>query len=132
MGLRKYFDFKNAAIGSAIMGGAVYLINSEHETLEALTAGAKQAAYTFSVGGIMMRFCENIRNSNMKNKILKSIIYPTLATASLTYGLHSAKGTPEPVNSTIPTMVVAPIGFAIWQRLKRKQDKLEDKLGDSK
>jgi len=130
MNIKNYFDMKNAAIGAGIMGGIVYLVNSSHETSEAITAGAKQTVYTFLVGGAMMKLCENIVNSNASQKVIKSIVYPTLATVGLTYGLHSLKGTPEPELSTLPTAIIAPIGFSIWQKMKKR--KLEDNLGKDK
>lgn len=131
MNLRNYFDLKVGSIGSTCMGAGVYLINRfGHEDYEALIAGGKQAAYTFLVGGSMTKLCERIARSDVSHKVVKSIVYPSLITIGLTGSLHFLKGTPEPVKSTIPTLIGAPIGFTIWQRRIRR--KLEESLEDKK
>jgi len=54
---------------------------------------------------------------------------PSLTTIGLTYGVHRLKGTPEPERSTIPTVIVAPLGTAFWGSRKRNQrDSLDDFL----
>lgn len=41
-----------------------------------------------------------------------SVILISTITSCLVYLLHSIKGTPEPFYSTIPTIILAPPGFA--------------------
>ncbi len=43
------------------------------------------------------------------------------AAGALVLGVHSTRGTPEPLSSTIPTIILSPISFAIWGVRKRKQ-----------
>ena len=109
--------------GAIVLGTIVFIINFDHGFFPALTASAKQAAYTLLAGGLMMRLTENIASSFSKEwlAILLATFIPSIIAVTLTYGVHSLKGTPEPLNSTIPTMVMAPFGFLWWAVRKRKQ-----------
>lgn len=109
--------------GAIVLGTIVFIINFDHGFFPALTASAKQAAYTLLAGGLMMRLTENIASSFSKDwlAILLATCIPSIIAVTLTYGVHSLKGTPEPLNSTIPTMVMAPFGFLWWAVRKRKQ-----------
>ena len=84
--------------GGLFLATIVFFINFDHGAVNALIAATKQGIYTFLAGGTMMRIAE-----------------------TFTYIVHSAKGTPEPFNSTIPTMILAPWGFLWWAIRKRKQ-----------
>ena len=110
-------------IGAIVMGTIVFFINFDHGIVPGLTAALKQAVYTFLAGGTMMRITENI--ASYFNRDLPSIFFavltPTLIAVTLTYILHSIKGTPEPINSTIPTIILAPWGFLWWAMRKRRQ-----------
>jgi hypothetical protein len=123
LGNNKYFDPKMGLAGAVVLGIIVFIINFDHGVLPALTASSKQAAYTLIAGGFMMRLTENIAASFSKNwvAIFLATFIPSIIAVSLTYGVHSLKGTPEPFNSTIPTMVMAPFGFLWWALRKRKQ-----------
>lgn len=127
----KYFDYKMGLAGALGMGAIVYYINSEYGIDQASIAATKQAVYTFFIGGAAMGVCENLA-TNLKNKKLAraaSTIIPSLATIGLTYLLHETKGTPEPFNSTIPTILLAPPSFIIWGNRKRNQlEKIIEKL----
>ena len=123
LGHNKYFDLMAAGLGATFMGGAVYAANLKYGLDAALTPALKQAAYTFCMGGLVTRVCENlavgIRNKNFA--IASSVIIPSVFTIGLTYLLHSLRGTPEALESTIPTMIVAPLGTLFWGNRKRKQ-----------
>jgi hypothetical protein len=123
LGNNKYFDPKMGLVGASVLGIIVFFINFDHGFFPALTASAKQAAYTLLAGGLLMRLTENIASSISKNwlAILLATFIPALFAVTLTYGVHSLKGTPEPFNSTIPTIVMAPFGFLWWAFRKRKQ-----------
>jgi hypothetical protein len=118
-----YFDVKTATLGAAIMGPTVFLINYYHGTDSAYIAAAKQAAYTFLVGGSMIRMCENLTTSFKNPKVSKAmaVIIPSAITFGLTYGIHSLKGTLRPFVSSIPTLLLAPPAFAFIARRKIRQ-----------
>jgi hypothetical protein len=71
----------------------------------------------------MMRISENlsIQFHSVMVSISLAVVIPTILAVTFTFIIHSAKGTPEPLNSTIPTMVFAPLGFLWWSLRKRKQ-----------
>jgi hypothetical protein len=123
LGNNKFFDPKMGLVGAIVLGITVFIINFGHGAWPAFTASTKQAAYTLLAGGFMMRLTENIASSFEKNWLAISLatFIPTAIAVILTYGVHSLKGTPEPFNSTIPTMVMAPFGFLWWAVRKRKQ-----------
>ena len=125
LGKNKYFDPIMGMVGGLIMGGIVYIINSDHGVGPALIAAAKQTTYTFFAAGVTMKLSENLatypRNRQLAN--LASVVIPTIVTVGLTYVVHSLKGTPEPFESTIPAMILSPLGFIWWNYKKRKQQK---------
>ena len=110
-------------VGALVMGTIVFFINWDHGIGLGLIAATKQASYTFLAGGIMMRITENIAAYFTSNfvAIFLAVLTPTIIAVTLTYLLHSLKGTPEPLNSTIPTMILAPWGFLWWAARKRRQ-----------
>ena len=118
-----FFDPKMGAVGALILGTVVFFINYDHGIIWGITAALKQGAYTFMVGGILTRLCENLASMIKKEfmAILAAVVIPTTISLILTYSVHSLKGTPEPLNSTIPTLFMAPWGFLWWARRKRKQ-----------
>jgi len=105
------------------MGTIVFFINWDYGLLAGLIAALKQGLYTFLAGGIMMRLTENIASRFSKEFVAISlaVLVPSSIAIILTYILHSLRGTPEPLNSTIPTMILAPFGFLWWALIKRKQ-----------
>lgn len=123
LGNNKYFDPKMGLAGAVVLGTIVFFINFDHGIWPALTASSKQAAYTLLAGGIMMRLTENIASFFSKDwlAIALATFVPSIIAVMLTFGVHSLKGTPEPLNSTIPTMAMAPFGFLWWAVRKRKQ-----------
>jgi hypothetical protein len=105
------------------MGCIVYWINADHGFWSALPAALKQAAYTSIAGGILTRICERMayKFENFAFSIFMGSLVPSVIAVTLTFGVHMLKGTPEPLNSTIPTMILAPMGFVIWGLRRRLQ-----------
>lgn len=112
----KYFDPVTATAGALILAGIVFWINFDHGSIKALTAAGKQGAYTFLAGGFLMKFCENTAQYFEKKylAIFMAILLPSILAVGLTLIVHTIRGTPEPLNSTIPTMLMAPMGFGWW------------------
>lgn len=124
----KYFDFKIGLAGGLVMGIIVFFINynATAELTGAFTAAIKQGIYTFFFGGSIMKLCEIIavRISSKKLAVFLATLIPSFISLALTYALHSLKGTPRPIESTIPTAVFVIPSTAVWGYLKRKkQDK---------
>ncbi len=118
-----FFDPKMGAVGAVILGTVVFFINYDHGIIWGITAALKQSAFTFFIGGTLTRLCENLASAIKKEylAILAAVAIPTTISLMLTYTVHSLKGTPEPLNSTIPTLMMAPWGFLWWALRKRKQ-----------
>ena len=123
LGNNRYFDPKMGLAGALVMGTIVFFINWDHGIGQGLIAASKQSVYTFLAGGTMMRITENIASHYRQQFIalFLAVLTPTVIAVILTYLVHSMKGTPEPVNSTIPTLLLAPWGFLWWAIRKRKQ-----------
>jgi hypothetical protein len=109
--------------GALFLGIIVFFINVDHGYMPATTAALKQGVYTFFMGGLIMKLCENlsIRFENRSLSIFLGIIIPVIVTTLATFLVHSLRGTPEPVNSTIPTVVFGIPSFSVWAIRKRKQ-----------
>ena len=116
-------------LGAMIMGSVVYWVNADHGFWAAIPAALKQATYTAVAGGFLSRFCEKtaIKFDNKTKSIILGTILPTILAVTMTYGVHILRGTPEPVNSTIPTMVLAPWSFLWWaMRMRNINDRNKD------
>lgn len=121
----QHFDSKSGFMIAGVMGGVIWLINSDHGILPATTAALKQMAYTFIVSGFTVKMCENlaIKINNRTSALMLSMLIPSAITILATYTVHSLKGTPEPFNSTIPTMIGSPIFLLYWgwRKIKRSE-----------
>ena len=120
----KIIDYKMAIYGALVMGGVVFSINynTDNGISGAITAALKQATYTFFLGGIFMKGCEHLA-TRIKNKIVAIILaslIPSIITLILTYNVHKLKGTPKPLESTIPTLIIIP-ATVIWGYKRRKE-----------
>jgi hypothetical protein len=117
----KYFDLKMGIVGGLFLGTVVFLINFDHGTVNALIAALKQATYTFFAGGFMLRLTENVATSidGFYKAIFTACLVSTTVAVTLTFIVHSLRGTPEPFYSTIPTMVFSPWGLERLQLLPR-------------
>ncbi len=120
----RFIDYKMGIAGAFVMGGIVFAINyfSTEEITGSITAALKQGSYTFLLGGSLMKSCEYLatRINPRYFAIALSVIIPSVFTLFLTYKMHQLKGTPKPVESTIPTVIIIP-ATAIWGWKKRKQ-----------
>jgi uncharacterized protein YacL len=121
---QKFIDYKIGIAGAIVMGGIVFGINyfSTYEILGSITAALKQGAYTFLFGGTLMKGCEYLATSIKKRSValILSVVIPSVLTLILTYTMHNLKGTPKPLESTIPTTIIIP-ATAIWGLKKRKE-----------
>jgi len=126
----RHVDPKMAVAGAAFLGGAVFAINYvEHGVLGASTAAAKQALYTFFVGGFVTRTCERIsvRGERRWLSVAAGVAAASAIAFALTFLLHSLRGTPEPLLSMIPTVLSAPPALAVWGLRKRRQQRGEER-----
>jgi hypothetical protein len=123
LGNNRFFDTKMGFAGAFVMGAIVFYINSDYGFTAGLIAGLKQSIYTFFMASINMKVCENIaiRYKNVKLSIFLAVFVGTIMTVVGTYIVHSLKGTPEPIASTIPTIILSPPTLLYWALRKRKQ-----------
>ncbi|MBI3167520.1 MAG: hypothetical protein HYZ22_03525 [Chloroflexi bacterium] len=128
---RRHFDSKTGFMIAGVMGGSIWFINSDHGFLPAATAALKQMAYTFLVSGFTVKMCENlaVKINHKTAALVLSVLIPSAITIFATYAVHSLKGTPEPLNSTMPTMIGPLFFYCIGDGEKmRKSEKGEEKL----
>jgi hypothetical protein len=122
---KKFIDFPSAFAGAIIMGVIVGIINMRYGAWPATTAALKQALYTFLLGGAIIRLLYFIVLT-IPGKItglILSVLIASLITIALVYLVHSIKGTPLPVQSTLPTVFLAPPGF-FFLALRKKRNSL--------
>jgi hypothetical protein len=121
---RKYIDYKMAIYGAFVMGSSVFCINyfSTYDLIGSITASLKQGSYTFLFGGILMRGCEYLatRIETKKLAITAAVLIPSVFTLILTFSIHSMKGTPKPLESTFPTLIIIPATL-VWGIVKRNE-----------
>jgi hypothetical protein len=118
----RFIDYPSAIVGAIIMGLIVGAINISHGWWPATTAALKQAAYTFLFGGMMIRLLYIIVLA-IPGKFPAtaiSVISVSILTILLVYLLHNLRGTPMPLESTLPTVFMAPPGFFFLARRKKK------------
>ena len=114
-----------ALFGAVIMGMIVFFINLDHGYFAASIAALKQAAYTFFLGGALLKILE-VMVMAIKSPFLAlfiAVMITTLLTVSLVYYVHTLRGTPKPFDSTLPTICLAPIGFFAVAFKKRFGDR---------
>ncbi|MEA3479161.1 MAG: hypothetical protein U9R60_13325 [Bacteroidota bacterium] len=120
----KYIDYKMAIAGAIVMAIIVFSVNyfKTSEMAGSLTAAIKQGVYTFFFGGFIMKTCERLSISIRKSfwAILLAIIIPSAIAITLTYIVHSLKGTPLPLESTIPTAILI-IPATLWWSLRKRR-----------
>jgi hypothetical protein len=73
-----------------------------------------------------MKGCENLATKIKKRTlaIVAAVVIPSAFTLILTFTLHNFKGTPKPLESTIPTLLIIP-ATAVWGFKKRNQIELQ-------
>ncbi len=111
--LDKHIDYPAAIAGALVLGTIVFLINYDHGYDSAMVAAAKQATYTFFAGGYMVRLNERISLAldPAVAAVSAGVVCSGTLAVSLTYLVHSLRGTPEPFNSTLPTLLLLVPGF---------------------
>ena len=122
---KKYIDFRMGVAGAVVMASIVFYINyhGTQDTWGASTAALKQGTYTFFFGGVIMRMSELIATGviNRRVALIAACIIPSLVSLSLTFGVHSLKGTPKPIGSTIPTAIFVIPSTLVWGFIKRRK-----------
>ena len=110
----RHIDYGGAITGAVVLGSIVLYINLDHGLESALVAAAKQATYTFFAGGYMVRLNERLALAFEPAALgVGAGMFGAGGLAvSLTFLVHSLRGTPEPLNSTLPTLILATLGFA--------------------
>ncbi len=116
-GIRYYFktyiNVRMGLLSGIFLGAVVAYINREYGFFPALIAGLKQGAYTFLFGGSIIKLCEYLATryeSSIKSWLLGALI-PTAITLSAILIVHHLRGTPRPLASVLPTLLLAPPGF---------------------
>lgn len=127
----RHIDYRGAVAGALILGSVVYYVNHDHGAAGATTAALKEATYTFFAGGYMMRLNERI--SLAVNPAALGVLAGVLGAGglavTLTFIVHSLRGTPEPLNSTIPTVLLVLLGFTFlssWTRYKLAREQISE------
>ncbi len=122
----QYIDYSAAWKAALFLGTIVWCINLAHGPWAALPAALKQASYTFFVAGFIVRLCEvlALRYQPHIPALLLATLIPSCIAVGLTFLVHSLRGTPEPLFSTLPTLLLAPPSFAVWAWRCRKQQGL--------
>lgn len=113
------------------MGTASGAFNYEHGIQAMITAGVKQAGYSAVSAIILLRIYDYLAKRIKKLPGIYEFVpavLPAIITILANYEIHNLKGTAEPMLSTLPTAVMAGIGFPIWHvraRLLECWDELE-------
>ena len=129
----RYVDYRMGMIGSLVMAIVVFSINyfgkripleyQDHIMFWSAVAALKQATYTFFFGGVIMKGAERLATEITKRglALVLACIVPSLVSITLTFTMHSMKGTPRPLESTIPTLFFVLPSTAIWGYISRKK-----------
>jgi hypothetical protein len=130
--LYRSINFKMGSLGAVIMAVVVWQINADHGVWPAMIAALKQGAYTLLCGGALIRLLENIvvRIEPPGLALFVATGFTSFLTIALIYGVHNLKGTPYPLESTIPTIVTAPFGFFILAYRKRRTRRKKEEVRD--
>lgn len=94
------------------MGLVVWIINIVSTTppdyVGALTAAAKQAVYTLFLGGFLIRLTTwlALRPGRPWLVFVTAWSVSTVVTSALIFLVHSLRGTPSPVLSSMPTAIM--------------------------
>ncbi|MBW2316879.1 MAG: hypothetical protein JRH10_22175 [Deltaproteobacteria bacterium] len=115
-------DVRAGLIGATLMAAIVFWINSSHGAFGASTAAAKQWVFTFFVGAFLVQLSTRlaVRPGRSSVSIGLAILVPSLTAVGLTFLLHSAKGTPRPLASTVPVLLISSPSFLGWALRARR------------
>lgn len=119
---RDILDVRSGLVGGGLLAAIVWWINLPHGVTGATTAGLKQFAYTFLMGALIMRLCTRLALSGGPGPraLLLAVLVPSSITIGATFLVHSMRGTPEPVLSTLPAAVLSPPAFGVWAHRVRR------------
>jgi len=129
----RFVDYKMGMIGSVVMASVVFSINyfgkripveyQDQILFWSIVAALKQGTYTFFFGGIIMKGAERFATEISKKELalVLACVIPSFVSITLTFTMHSLKGTPRPLESTIPTMFFVLPSTAVWGYLNRKK-----------
>lgn len=115
-------DYEAALAGASLLGGIVFALNYAHGPALAATAALKQATYTFFVAGFIVKSNEHLARklAAPARSIALAVTVSSGLAVGLTFLVHSLKGTPEPVLSTLPTALIGPPSFLLLARRARR------------
>ncbi len=108
-------DYGSAIIAALFLGTVVFCLNYAHGAARAVPAALKQATYTFFVAGFIVKNNERLarRLASPAASLLLAATVSSCLAVGLTFLVHSARGTPEPVLSTLPTALIGPPAFLL-------------------
>ena len=122
---RKYVDYKMGMAGAMVMASVVFTINyiGTNNILGAFTASLKQGTYTFFFGGVITKMAERLATEITRKylALFLACLLPSLLSITLTFGMHNLKGTPKPLQSTIPTVILVIPSTFIWGYINRRK-----------
>lgn len=123
--INKVIDLRIGLAGGLVMGIIIFVINYRLTGIVAgaFTAALKQGIYTFFFGGLIMKLCESIavRLNPAFLALALAMLVPSVLSLGLTYGVHSMKGTPMPLESTVPTAFFVIPSTLVWGIVKRRK-----------
>ncbi|MFO8130204.1 MAG: hypothetical protein R6T99_09925 [Bacteroidales bacterium] len=130
--LKNIIDLRISLLGALFMGLIVFGINLS-ETAQwagSSTAALKQGTLTLVMGGFFMRGCELLATRIKKQylALLSAVMIPSIIAVLLTFAVHSMKGTPKPLESTLVTFVLIIPSTAVWGFLKRRSYRSVQKI----
>lgn len=119
---REVLDVRSGLIGGGLLASIVWFINASHGYVGATTAALKQFAYTFFMGALIMRLCTRLAltQGSKARALWLAIAVPSAVTIGATFVVHSVRGTPEPLLSTLPVAFLSPPAFTVWARRVRR------------
>lgn len=122
-GIHRYVDLRMSWVAASFMAGVVFVVNLGHGPGPASVAAAKQGLYTAVASGFLLRICQRLAAEPGPDwaALGKAVAVPSTLAILFTFGVHNLKGTPEPLASTVPTMLVVPPGFLLWAIRKRRE-----------
>jgi hypothetical protein len=125
--LDAHIDYGSAVAAATLLGTIVFWVNRWHGPALAATAALKQATYTFFVAGFIVKNNERLacRGARTAVALLRATLVSCGLAVGLTFLVHSLKGTPEPVLSTLPTALIGPPAFLglAWRARRRASNR---------
>ena len=120
----RYIDVRMAIAGAIVMGTVVWWINRDHGPLMASIAALKQGTYTFFFGGFVTKTCERLATELDPAPL--ALCLATLLPGGFAIGatliVHHLRGTPEPLASALPTIVMAPPSLFVLGWIHRRRN----------